>query len=120
MTSRAEERAPRESEARTPDTGASDQFSDGTTEPGRKDESGRAGSYPGTSASGLPDGVDVVIERRMERQSDAPEGAEPDTKAETTDAPVERREEHSSGRDSGDSWDWAEENIVPEGLRSER
>ena len=77
MPSRAEERAPRESEPRTPDTGASDQFSDATAEP-----------------------------------------------AETTDAPAGQpegeRAQGSSGRDSGDSWDWAEENIVPEGLRSER
>ena len=77
MPSRAEERAPRESEPRTPDTSASDQFSDAAAEP-----------------------------------------------AETTDAPAGQpeaeRAQGSSGRGSGDSSDWAEENIVPEGLRSER
>lgn len=117
MTTRAEERAPRESEARTPDTGASDQFSAATAEPGRRDESGRAGRYPGNAATDEPDGIDVV----MERKSDAPEAAEP---ADTPDAPAGQAEidqpQGSSGRDSGDSWDWAEENIVPEGLRSER
>jgi hypothetical protein len=120
MTSRAEERAPREAETRTPDTGASDQVRDVTTEPGRRDESGRAGVYPGTSAPGQPDGIDVV----MEKTSEAPEGAEPDMMAGTADAPAVQREENppraSSARDSGDSWEWPEENIVPEGLRSER
>jgi hypothetical protein len=64
------------------------------------------------------------MERKMEEKSIAPEAAEPEITGETTDAPAVRREEDlpqaSSGRDDGDSWDWAGDNIVPEGLRSER
>ena len=119
MTTRAEERAPREPEVRTPDTGASDQFSGVPTEPGRRDELGRAGISPGTSASGEPDGVDVVIQGEPR----APDGREPEIVAESTNDPVTRREGDPAPDSAGSassSWDWAEDNIVPEGLRSER
>ena len=93
-----DERPSRVSGGRTRDAGASEQCSGVTCGKGQRDEVGRSGVYPGSSASEAPDDAEVVTPGQFGTSRERTRARAPDAEATPAD----------------------DMDIVPEGERSER